>query len=472
MVKRSVYKKICVLLTVLSIAFAVFANFNIDNAVYAVNNIEYEYSNVLDDLQKDSNFSTEYYPEKVADYSLQVIQIAESVDRKLFIYVYQPSGQKKDLKACSINISTTINDQISYYNYKLQFCNSSGVFYKYVVEDFIVLDLSTRYYSITSIYRPFDESIDKGADFDNTITEVDYDVSKQYCFSTINGKPYVSVVDIETIDITEKFVGYVRYLGGFKLFTSGACDSHFVAFNTDKPIDKLIEADLCYSTQEYSWTYTPYSQGFETFGEKSENKYAYLDDEQKGYYHDGGWFVSTYVWDRIETVEQFISENNLTQNVYSGAIFDVSVGTQLTETAISALKGKKWVLLFLETEYIQRNNPGAPGHSSTFVGDVTILRLKFETDGITYNLGTIDNKQTGSREPSNSTSTSIKIKDDFSKIFALILGILLLILLLVVFAPILPYILQGIVWVVMLPVKAVVGLYNGAKDLTNKKKRK
>ena len=43
------------------------------------------------------------------------------------------------------------------------------------------------------------------------------------------------MVDIETITITDKFVGFVRYKDGFKLYV-GACDSHFVAFNTDKPI--------------------------------------------------------------------------------------------------------------------------------------------------------------------------------------------------------------------------------------------
>ena len=84
-----------------------------------------EYSDVLDDLQKDSSFQASYYPERVADYSLQIIQLAESVNRELFVYVYQPSGKSKDLKASSINISTTINDAISFMNYKLDYLNST-----------------------------------------------------------------------------------------------------------------------------------------------------------------------------------------------------------------------------------------------------------------------------------------------------------------------------------------------------------
>jgi len=36
---------------------------------------------------------------------------------------------------------------------------------------------------------------------------------------------------------------------------------------------------------------------------------------------------------------------------------------------------------------------------STLVTDVMILRLKFITDGLEYNLGVIDNKQSGSADP-------------------------------------------------------------------------
>ena len=151
-----------------------------------------EYSSVLDDLKKDISFSANNYPLAAADYSLQVIQLAESSDKELFVYVYQPSGQAKDLKASSINISITINDAISFHNYKLQLIDSSGVFYKYIVKDFTVNADSTRYYAISSIYRPFDKTIDKDADHGNTVTEVNYAVNKQYCFSVINGKPSVS----------------------------------------------------------------------------------------------------------------------------------------------------------------------------------------------------------------------------------------------------------------------------------------
>ena len=269
------------------------------NTVYA----ESGYSGVLDDLQKDDSFDESHYPAIADDYSLKIIQIAESVDGELFLYVYQPSGQAKNLIASSINISTTINDEISYRNYKVRLLNSSGVFYKYIVQDFAVLSEPARYYAISSIYRPFDESIDEQADDGNTITEVNYPVNKQYCFSEIHGKPYCNVVDIETITITDKFVGFVRYQDGFKLYV-GACDSHFVAFNTDKPIDKLLEADVYYTKQDYSYSFAVGAGEHETFGEKSD-EYAYLKYTEKVEHTGDGLFAGTYKWDRIETVEQF-----------------------------------------------------------------------------------------------------------------------------------------------------------------------
>ena len=420
------------------------------------------YSEVLDDLKKDTSFKPENYPTKADDYSLQIIQLAESVNKELFVYVYQPSGKAKDFKASSINISTTINDSISYLNYKLELLNSSGVFYKYKVTGLTVKDESVRYYAISSIYRPFDESIDKQASGGNTVTEVNYNVSKQYAFGSINGKPYVNCVDIETIVVTDKFVGFVRYPDGFKLYI-GACDSHFVAFNTDKPIDKLLEADVYYTTQAYSSSWVAFSGTSEEFGDKAD-KYAYLKYTDKVEHTGGGWFAGTYKWDRIQTVEDFIKTENREQ-IFSGAIIDVKISSKLTDAALNELKGKKWVLRFAETDYSMWTGQGAYGTFSTIVGDVTILRLKFETDGITYNLGVIDNKQTGSTEPSNETDVDISL----NKRGKMFLYLLLLILLIILLAPLLPYVLQAIVWVISLPFKAVSAL---SKNIGRRRKER
>lgn len=416
------------------------------------------YSNVLDDLKKDSSFNPSNYPTKSNDYSLQIIQLAESIDKELFIYVYQPSGKSKDLKASSVNISTTINDAISFTNYKLALLNSNGVFYKYKVENLAVKTDAVRYYAISSIYRPFDESIDKQASGGNTVTEVNYAVNKQYCFGEINGKPYVNCVDIETIVVTDKFVGFVRYKDGFKLYV-GACDSHFVAFNTDKPIDKLLEADVYYTTQSYDWSSVPFVGVNETFGDKAD-KYAYLKYTDKVEHTGGGLFAGTYKWDRIQTIDDFIKGENR-ENIYHGAVLDVKTSSKLTDEALTELKGKKWVLRFAETSYSLSgySTTGSTFESYTLVGDVTILRLKFETDGITYYLGVIDNKQSGSKDPSNETDFDISL----NKRGKMILYLLMLILLIILLAPILPYVLQAIVWIISLPFKGISAAVKSAK---------
>ena len=419
-------------------------------------------SGVLEDLSKDASFNSANYPSEAKDYSLQIIQLAESTDKELFVYVYQPSGDK--VKASSINISTTINDDISFFNYSLKLLNFEGTLFKYKVTNFEVKKDPVRYYAISSIYRPFDAGIGDKKSGNNTINEVNYAVNRQYCFGEINGKPYVSCVDIETIVITDKFVGFVRYKDGFKLYV-GACDSHFVAFNTDKPIDKLLEADVYYTSQPYSWLFAIGVGQNETFGDK-KNNYAYLKYTDKVEHTGDGFFAGTYKWDRIQTVDDFINGENR-EDVYHGAVLDVKVSSKLTDEALNELKGKKWVLRFVETAYtLSGGANGSTSTKSTLIGNVTILRLKFETDGITYNLGVIDNKQTGSTKPSNSTDIKVEPNATGKGIIYLILFVLLLVML----APLLPYVLNAVVFIVSLPIKLVSEIIKLIKSSKEKRK--
>ena len=429
-------------------------------------------SGVLEDLSKDASFSAENYPSSAKDYSLQIIQLAESTDKELFVYVYQPSGDK--VKASSINISTTINDDISFFNYSLELLNFEGTLFKYKVTGFEVKKDPVRYYAISSIYRPFDAGIGDKKSGNNTINEVNYAVNKQYCFGEINGKPYVNCVDIETIVITDKFVGFVRYPDGFKLFTgAGACDSHFVAFNTDKKIDKLFEADVHYTTQKVSYDFFTEDSPFSIkFGDSKTDNYAYLKYTDKVEHTGDGFFAGTYKWDRIQSVDDFIKTEDRT-TVYYGAVLNSKVSSKLTDEALNELKGKKWVLRFAETSYNKspKSGMGAATYyhaETTMVGNVTILRLKFETDGITYNLGVIDNKQTGSTEPSNSTDIKVEPNATGKGILYLILFVLLLVML----APLLPYILNAVVFIVSLPIKLVSEIIKSSKEKRKERREK
>lgn len=407
-----------------------------------------KYSDVLDDLIQDSSFNPEVYPQNDKDNNLYLIQLAESSDKELFLYVYQPSGQAKDFKASYVKLSTTVEDDVSFSVYRLEFLNSNGVFYKYKVLNFTVKDDAVRYYSVSSIHRPFDKNVDDMPADGQTINHVAFDVSKQYEFGSVGGEQYVHCLDIETIEVTDKFVGFVRYPDGYVLYSS-ACDSHFVAFNTDKPIDKLVEADVWYTTQSLTEKYVLLSRESE-FGEKDLGNYAQLEYTES-VEHSGGLLKRTYTWKEIQTVDEFISSVNIEEDVYSGALLDVTAASVLTDEALDELKGKKWVLRFTNTSFSTMASSGMTFYHSTIVGDVTILRLKFETEGVVYNLGVIDNFQTGSSNPANSTSSLVSSTSSFKTILALFMAILIILL----FAPVLPYVIRAIVFVVTLPIRII-----------------
>lgn len=465
-IEKSIANFKIVLSIVLIVAILFLISFGPAKIAYAADNVSG--SDVLQDLHTDESFDESNYPSDYNDYSLKLIQIAETTEKELVVYVYQPSGIKKDYKATSINISTTINDEISYHNYKLSFLNSSGVFYKYRVDEFIVKDEPVRYYAISSIYRAFDDTVDEQASGGNQITEVDFEVERQYCFGTVNGNSYVNCVDLETIEVTSKFVGFVRYPNGFK-FCVSSCDSHFVAFDTDKPIDKLLEADVYYTTQQYVWQSALGTGAQEYFKDKSD-EYAYLKYTDKVEHTGDGLFAGTYKWDRIQSVDAFVASVDFEKEVYSGAIIDVKIASKITDEAKQELQSKKWVLRFAETPYeLSGGVSGTTTERSTIVGDVTILRLKFETDGVVYNLGVIDNKQSGSRDPINVTDTIVELSDTLKYILG-IMGLILIavaiVVLCVVVKPIgafLKFIFKVIWTIISAPFKFIAWLFRSDK---------
>ena len=71
-----------------------------------------EYTDVMTDLSTDDTFSPDEYKQNPLGLTLDVIQIAESSDKELFVYVYNPSAATKPLTATSVRLSTGINDKI------------------------------------------------------------------------------------------------------------------------------------------------------------------------------------------------------------------------------------------------------------------------------------------------------------------------------------------------------------------------
>ena len=359
-----------------------------------------EYTSVLDDLQKDENFNVEMYPAVADDYSLQVIQIAESSNGELFVYVYQPSAGKKNLTATTIRMSMPmVGIDSTWQDYDMTLLSSESVFQKYKVEGVTVKDDAVRYYDITAIHRKFDETIDKAptTNTENTINEVVYEVAQLWTLQTNEtGKISYSMKTTEVIHITAKVVGFIRYLDGYvPFYLNNYTDSHFVAFSTDRKIDDLLEADISYVTQSYEYI-TQLGRETETFGEEVSIPLSSIEKQNTGSNTGEGIFGKKYEWHRIEDRSTFLNENKDDITFIDGATSD--------------LEKCDWILRFYESDYEEGTVGNAIVEKSTRVSEVTILRLKFVTDGVPYNLGVVDNKQTGSKDPLGTADTKL---DDF-----------------------------------------------------------
>lgn len=340
------------------------------------------YSSVLDDLKKDSYFTPLEYPVNNKDYGLQVIQIAESTDKELFVYVYQPCAERT-LTANWLRFSTEVNENFAPKDYALKELNRAGVFVKYLVTDFTVKSDTVRYYDITAIHRPFNLEFDDpntGATINGNYAEtVAFSVGKLYTATTANGSVSYACVDIETITVTEKYVGLVRYdkgkdLSGF--FIQHKTDSFYVAFSCDRDIERLLEADVAFVTQRFSdvWVY-----GIHTINEVGEKisrtahlKYSDLAVSKPS---SGIFWGETHEWKRIEKVSDFMADKD----------------NDISAEAKKKLSGKQWVLRFFEDSFTYSDTGIEKIDYRTGVSEVTILRLKFKTDGKVYNLGIVDN---------------------------------------------------------------------------------
>lgn len=453
--------------------------------------VEESGSNVLVDLNKAENFNVDDYPYNPTDNSLHVIHVAESTDKELLVYVYQPSGEAGDIRASSITFSVLVDEEFSPDMKKLEFLNSSGVFYKYKVKDFVVSDAKTRVYSFISIFRPYIEGIDEEVGFDNTVSEVPFKVAKEYTFHTGEDGYLMEVLDV--IEITDKFVGYVTTssenvllatdsLFGFTQSWHIVGQSQFVAFSTDLDIDKLYEVEIYYESQNcgYRYEYSLINPVDEyVFQEPSEEEVVISSEDRLSYTSGALWWAEDKTVNRIQTGEEFVNSFDGKSLIYSSSVLDASFGEVLTDDAKLALSNKDWVVRFADTEFWTTSdiNGNYFYESGVRLSDVSILRIKCLSGDDVYNLGVVDNKQTGSLSPVGGFEYDVDFKlpswldglkswlDGLKDIAKLILLIVFIILML----PVVYYVLKFIVWVFKSIAKAI---KRSSKKREQKKKNK
>lgn len=445
---RITLSMMCVLLYVL-ISFIPTTTLTVD----ALNiSVEGGYTTALEDLSQDENFNPEDYPVNEKDYSLQVIQIAESSEKELFVYVYQPCSPNKDLTATSIKFSSTIGNELNYRVYRLNLLNSVGCFYKYIVKDFVVSSETVRHYDISAIHRLWNENYDDDLPEgnENIISEVPFAVGRYFKLITTESGVDIECQNIDLITVTDKYVGFVRYFGesGGPMVNWKYKDSHFVAFKTDKLIDRLMEADIFFQTQSKHVNHAMLDVGlsFQTsynFG-SIVDKYVNVTYDDKVVYEEGDLFWKhKYTWKRIQTAEDFINSEN-SSSIFGKVLFNQKNQSVLNSEGLHDIEDMDWVLRFYETDYTESGDVSLQLEPlniySTLVSNISILRLAFETDGDYYNLGVVDNFQTGDGNPDGGTL-------DSANMFKILLMLLLLVILIVILGPILPTIISLILWV-------------------------
>lgn len=390
------------------------------------------YSDVLTDLRKDENFKIADYPIVLDKYTVEIIQIAESTDGELFVYTYQPCQKLIPLKATAINMSLSgdygdildydpeygndfightgnvsdssiigggiggssggggggggsrpcameANTATSCSLYDLTLLSSTDVFCKYKVNNFTVGKDIVRYYNVVSILREYDGIAD-GADASD---EIAINVGRCWTAHTVGDKVYYTNEAIQVVEILNPLYGSVRYGEGFDWWKGTACDSHFVVFDTDWKIERLLEADV-------SFKYRKYDKGMygETTGDGWTSLKRTITYDERAYSNKsvfGG--VKNRSWKRIQTGREFVRNCDV-----------------IDENVAQEISSRQWVLSFYETDYSDEtggvfgwlswvaNIFGYKYQHGTQVTGVSVLRLKFLSDGQVYDLGAVSNR--------------------------------------------------------------------------------
>ena len=452
------------------------------------------YSDVLDDLQADENFNAEDYPVNQTDFSLTLMQLAESNDNCLLAYVYQPSAGKKDVLARKIRMS--VDEGQTFADYSLTLLSKNGVFFKYKVDNYVTDYTSTveRSYQVVQIMRFASAELGDTVvdEHNNTISYIPYAVNWSFYAINHDGELQYAKEELETVIITEKYCGQLLFsndhITDFLTMTQLGSQSsgmlHFIAFNTDVDIDKVCAADIAYTLiycheSESGNIITALQELFGTGGNyHSEYRIPYYRtsslSSEKEVSYKGGLFGHTYTWYEIMSKDDFVDD--VVSN--SSAFFD----SGLTESGVSDLNGKEWVLCFLTTEITSRDTTQGFGTWSSentcyYVTDETILELTYLKDGQLFVRGVVDNYQSGDGVPDNYENYGINAEwfknlweeiQEWLKIILIILGVILICVILYFLAPVIKFIFK----IIIAPFKWIFGRSSKGKQKNKGKKQR
>lgn len=416
-------------------------------------------SEVLADLRKDPDFDETEYPYVKDDYGLHVIQIGESSNKELFVYVYQPCHDTYDLKGTKISISYgySLNGSgLSPNLYNLSLVSTSGTLDKYYVEGFTVPNDGDRYYNIVEIFRIIDTEIDGEQDPTNPKTDKAYPVGQQWYVCDLNDSKHYEMNTFNTLEVETVHSGNLTFSDGFTLsdFISRdyPVDCWFYCFNIEDYIaTRIYDATLNYSICDVEEIRFP--SGNSNFNKSNYNYNLTIQLNNKEDKIDvmtfvpSGFGAPSFSWYRILSSSSFISTAEK-----QGATIDSTVREKILSS--------QWVFTFLETKRTNIYGPTKDTFYYSEVYDVGLLQLSFQDiSGKYYDLGVVNDLS----DPDNisdggSTTDLLKAFEEFWNMFVKIIlalaGVALIVLLLNFAGPVkvvLQYIFKAIGFVICLP---------------------
>lgn len=465
---EKIFKKFTYTLTAIAIMFILLISFvcgGVGVTYAATSNSE-----VLADLHKDKDFDESDYPYINYDYGLYVIQIAESANKELFVYTYQPCHETYDLKGTKISISygySLDGSGLTPELYNLRLISTSGRFDKYYVEGFTIPNEGDRYYNIVEIFRIFNSSVDGQQDSTNPKTDIAYPVGQQWYVCDLNDSKHYEMNTFKTLSVDTVLTEHFSFKDGITwddfLDIDKPTDCWFYCFNQeDYVIEHIYDADLNYSIKSAVDRYSAGKLVETTYSNYRENLSITLTDKDFMTHTGVGLGALDFKWHRILSSSEFLSKAE-------------SQGVSIDSTVRTKIESSQWVFTFLETERSESGSGSGISGGLSYkyvhyedVYDVGLLRLHFQdVSGKKYDLGVVndltdpDNIPGGVGAPDFS-KTFEDFWDMFVKIILSIAGVILLVLLLNFVTPvlgILKFVFKAVVYVIFAPFKLLKSIF-------------
>lgn len=480
-------------------------------------NVDITTSSVRDDLKSMDEDKLSY----LSDEEFIFIGMSQYYDKDNNLRTYLYANIPYDISTFDYNWYATISTSVMDENYNItedfklypiNYVNHEETWYKLEVLDLPNLEETTRRYYIqdlrvyeevktyANVVRPGipDEGGGGNLDDDTSTPSDDYmfcdEVSKVYVFNGIsNNTIQVLRQEVETITITEKEVNFYCYGDDLDILfwesegiADGTLDINntykdiwYIFFNTDKPMDELMEIELTYQEYQYNICATSGTMGMND--PITENKYNEIINDlplgyQTDYYKDKFYLnkkeqvripiypgeekveTDTSNWYGKHTAKYEILDNILNLKEYQAKDSDKFVFTEQANKY-------DWGVKFLVTDkFVKETMEMSTGAvlpaiiEGSGVSNTAILRLKYQTNGIVHNAYAVDvptdDFDGNIAEEDDPNLDLSKITEWFEKIM-MVIGILVLLVLLNTVAPIFTAIFKGLFFCIKWSIKGI-----------------